>query len=150
MLFSDFPMYEAIYEVRNQMIAAGESPGTEAWYVDDEKRMEFCRRVVTQMVLDSDQEILNAAVAFRKGSKAEGTEIKKLDLLMMVAKVHGRTCFYAGRGFGACSADVHLDRLVPGSRGGKYTVENCVVSCGRHNSMRSDRSMEEFLSEPTD
>lgn len=145
MRFVDFPLYDAIFEVRQQMILEGHSPGEEAWYVDADKRFEFTRRVVTQMALDCDQTIINAAIAFRKCPKAEGSDIKKLDLLLQVARLHGRQCFYANRGLGLCSEEVHLDRLVPGARGGVYSIENCVISCGFHNSSKNDKSLEEYL-----
>lgn len=145
MLFTDFPLFEAIYEVRQEMVASGESPGEEAWYVDSARREEFCRRVILQMTRDCDQAIINAALTFRKCAKAEGTDLKKLDLLVEVARTHGRKCFYGNRGLGACSEDVHLDRLIPGSKGGVYSVENCVIACGYHNTSRNDIELGEFL-----
>ena len=69
--------------------------------------------------------------------------ISKLQLIVEVAKRRGTQCFYAP--LGGCSADVEIDRIRPGSKGGKYTIANCVLACRAHNNARRDRSIEEFL-----
>ena len=70
----------------------------------------------------------------------------RYSLLVEVARTHGRSCFYANRGLGPCSEELDLDRLLPESRGGRYTLKNCVIACSRHNRMRGDMNVEEFLS----
>src|SRR5262249_12562791 len=71
---------------------------------------------------------------------------QQIKLKCQVSIVHGCQCFYANRGLGECSDEVDLDRLIPESRGGKYTVENCVIACSFHNRASGDRNIEEFLS----
>ena len=44
-----------------------------------------------------------------------------------------------------CDQDVDLDRLLPGSQGGLYSMANCVLSCSRHNRQRQDKPIERFL-----
>jgi len=70
---------------------------------------------------------------------------KENDNTIVVGKTHGVRCFWAGRGRGPCDGEMSVDRLVPGSRGGLYRLENCVIACRRHNSVRGDRTIEEFL-----
>ncbi len=62
-----------------------------------------------------------------------------------VSIAHGRNCFYANRGLGECSEEVELDRIVPESRGGRYTLENCLIACAKHNGARGDQSIEVYL-----
>lgn len=142
MLFSEIPLYQAIHRVRKSIVSDGEKPGAEEWFIDDDKRKEFCRRVISEMI-DVDAAIIKAAVQFRKGPSVDG--YKKVELTLDVAALHGGVCFYANRGLGECSSDVHLDRIVPGSRGGKYSLANCVLACGAHNTARGDMTIEDFL-----
>jgi hypothetical protein len=142
-LFSELPLYQAISRVRKSILDDGDKPGAEEWFIDDDKRKEFCRRVITEMI-DVDAAIIKAAMQFRKGTCVDG--FKKIELMLLVAELHGGVCFYASRGLGPCSDDVQLDRIIPGSRGGKYSVSNCVLACGAHNSLRGDLSIEEFFS----
>lgn len=51
------------------------------------------------------------------------------------------TCQYCGRRPG--SADLTIDHIVPRSRGGTSTWENCVLACLACNSRKADRSLTE-------
>jgi len=145
MTFNEIPLFDAVCSVRDEMKAAGESPGSSEWDTTEDGRTELTKLVMQQLIRNVDQRVVNAWIAVRKcGTIAEG--VNKIELLVQVARMHGTKCFYANRGKGDCSEDVHLDRLVPGSRGGKYTPENCIIACGRHNMMRGDSAIEEFLS----
>ena len=84
--------------------------------------------------------MIHAWVGYRKNGGRN-------DLLIRCAKFHGRRCFFGARGLGECSDDIDLDRIIPGSRGGEYTVENCFLACSRHNRQRGDRSIEAYLAE---
>lgn len=143
MRFDELPVYRAIYKVRQQMVVNNEQPGAERWFIDKGARAEFCRRVHSELEPDEDL-IIKAAIQFRKGSSISDG-LKKLDLVCALSKTHGDRCFYENRGLGECSEDIHLDRLIPGSRGGAYCLENCVLACGYHNTSRGDMSIENFL-----
>lgn len=145
MRFIDFDLYTAIYEVRKDMIADGaETPGERRWENDEESRLELCRRVIQKLHANTDQTIISAWVDYRTRPKANGTDKNKYDLTIEVSKVRGRECFYSM--LGSCSDDVHLDRLIAG---GEYSLANCVIACGYHNSKRGDKPIEQFLAEET-
>jgi hypothetical protein len=143
MTFDDLPLFEAIYDLRREMEMTDQSPGSDLWTTDEDKRLELTQRLFRKLVANVDQKLIDAWMRFRKGSDVDGR--KKLELTIEVARAHGRQCFYADRGLGECSSDIDLDRIVPGSRGGKYMVENCVIACGRHNRARGDKNIEELL-----
>lgn len=139
MRLSDLPLLTAIKKVTLEI----ENPGAEHWTTNDEKRRELCRMVKEKMAPDIEQQIIDMFVRYRK-SGTIGKQ-KKLELLVEVAETHGAKCFYANRGQGDCADDVDLDRILPGSRGGQYTVENCMLACSYHNRSRGDQNVEEYL-----
>lgn len=61
------------------------------------------------------------------------------------------TCQYCGKRFGI--SDLTVDHIVPSSRGGKTTWQNCITSCYSCNNKKSDKTPEEadmvLLSKPT-
>lgn len=144
MTFDEIALYDAVCAIRDEMREGDENPGSNKWDTTEDGRKELTQRVLSRLITNVDQRIINAWILVRK-SESLGDGINKLELLIDVARMHGAKCFYGSRGKGDCSEDVHLDRIVPGSRGGQYTAENCVISCGRHNTMRGDMSIEEFL-----
>jgi len=87
--------------------------------------------------------IKDAWGSFRRNKVDE--DMHKKQLIVDVFNRDGARCFYAGRGLGDCSEDVQLDRIKPETRGGKYTIGNCVLACGCHNKMRGDKDLEDFL-----
>ena len=105
MNFDQIPLYAAVYRVRREL----DSPGSEAWTSDESRRVELTQLVLAEMVVNADQQILEAFLHFRKSQKVDG--VKKLDLKIQVAELHGHHCFYRNRGLGGCSADVHLERI---------------------------------------
>ncbi len=140
MTFDELPLYEAIYDVvedaRNS--ESSDSPGSDAW-IDDMGEAR-CREIQCRLPIGapfSQSQMMTTWVKFRKAKNAA--------LTVEVARAHGRVCFYRGRGKGECSGVINLDRIIPGSEGGKYTVENCMVACGRHNVERQDKSIEDYL-----
>jgi|GEM_PF-1763506 hypothetical protein len=143
MKFQELDMLCAVYDVRTNMECANEQPGAEEWTTDETKRKELTRRILQALGCTVQQILIDVWIAFRKSSNVNGK--KKLALLVEVARLHGRKCFYANRGLGECSDEIDLERLIPETRGGQYTVENCVLSCSRHNRMRGDKSLEDML-----
>lgn len=136
MTFDDLPLYEAIYDTKRDHPKLPGDP------VISSDRDDVMRAVCEYLPIPcrySVDDIMRAWVQYRKsGGNSE--------LTVRVAKMHGRRCFMRGRGKGECSSLVHLDRIVPGCRGGEYTVENCVLLCSTHNVSRGGRSIEEYLS----
>lgn len=137
MKFSDLQMLIAIHELKIEMPENGEKAGSDIWTTNEGFRKELTIRVLTRMCDNVNQRVIDIWMKYRKES---------LGLLAQVAKVHGSKCAYTNRGMGDCSDDVDLDRIVPGSRGGQYTVENCQIACSRHNRERGDAAIEEYLS----
>lgn len=143
MTFDDLPLFDAIYQLRTEMEAAGENPGSDSWTTEEDKRRELAKRILSKLMSDVDQRLIDAWIRFRKSGNANGR--KKSELIVEVSRMHGGQCFYRNRGLGQCSQDIDLERLIPETRGGQYTVENCVIACCRHNRMRGDNDLEAFL-----
>jgi len=144
MTFDEIPIYVAMYRVENliqERISDGEAVppfGSDSWIVDPERRSEMLSMI--QGFLRHDESLLGNYVRYRKSGD------KKLRLIAQVAILRGTTCFFENRGLGDCSEEIELDRILPGSRGGEYTVENCQIACRKHNQERGDKSIEQYLS----
>ena len=143
MTFDDLPLFDAIYSLRNEMESSGENPGSDRWTTEEDRRCELTKRIMGKLMTDIDQRLINAWQQFRKSPTVNGK--KKMELIVEVFRLHGGTCFYRNRGLGECSPDIDLERLIPETRGGLYTPENCVLACCRHNRMRGDKDLESFL-----
>ena len=146
MTFDDLPLYEAVYDVYRMV----DNPRSDAW-LRPPMCEKVCRQIQAHLPLDTHfkvEQMLQVWSAFGKSVTVE-TDVKKSELIVLVARTHGRRCFYCGRGKGDCSNEVALDRLLPGSRGGKYTVANCVIACSFHNQQRQDQSVEDYITPST-
>jgi hypothetical protein len=141
MTFADLALYQAVYSVFGKV----DSPGSEDW---TRRRASEIYKLVLHEIVDreawTDQgipysldRVIDVWLDLRKNTKNR--------LKCQVSLIHGNYCFYANRALGACSEEVELDRIVPASRGGQYTLENCLIACGLHNGTRGDRSIEDYL-----
>jgi len=142
MTFDELPLYEAIHDVYRLV----ESPRADHWLTIDAGLL--CRMIQDHLPIGHPfraTDMLQAWAAYGK-SQTVG-QYKKLELQVLVAKTHGRQCFWANRVAGDCTGEVTTDRLLPGSRGGEYTLENCVIACSFHNTQRNDRTVEIYLSQ---
>ncbi len=140
-MFVDIPLYLAVYRVYNRTYKAA----AEKWISSHAKTTY---KLVLQQIVDdeawSDEGIpwsMNRVVDVWRQLRKQ----KRLRLTCQVVKIHGAQCFYARRGVGDCSSEVDLDRIIPGNRGGRYTLNNCVIACSFHNRSRGDQSIEEYL-----
>jgi hypothetical protein len=136
MRFSELILYEAMYKVRQTL----QNPGSDDWI--NRAREELCRKIQGQMPIGAPftaEQMIDAWVKYRKSPEG------KTELTVKVALAHGEHCFMFGRGKGECSEEIDLDRIVPGVRGGQYTLENCIIMCSFHNRQRGDRSLEDYL-----
>lgn len=141
MTFDDLPLYQAVHKVYQ----AVEQPGSDDWISHNAKRAYSL--VLTEIVNSggwteqgipwSMERVVEVWRDLRKAPKAR--------LKCEVSLTHGSRCFYANRNAGPCSAEVDLDRIIPESRGGQYTLENCIIVCSAHNRARGDRLIEDFL-----
>ena len=135
MTFDELPIYETIHDVYPTV----DEPRSDVWLT--ERAAELCRMILSGMPIYDRDAMLRAWSAYGKSPNCAG--VKKLALAVMVARSHGRKCFWANRGKGECSEELTIDRLIAG---GPYSVENCVIACSRHNTQRNDRSIEDYLS----
>lgn len=140
MKFSELDLYQSVAEVYADLQAEGKRVRSDEWLLDG--ATELTQRIVLAMTKSSEPELLRTFLTYAKAPR-NGADVPKLHLTIEVARQRGHKCFYAM--LGNCSEDVHLDRILPGSRGGQYTLANCVLSCGRHNTMRGDQPISEFL-----
>lgn len=141
MLFDELLLYRAVFNVRSSI----PKPSAEKWTGTH-------RRFMYALVLDrlvKEPEWPEAALPWSLEKTVWAwlhlRKVKKTRLTCIVANVHGPRCFWANRVPGECSEELDLDRLVTGSHGGRYTVENCIISCSFHNRSRNDRTVEEYL-----
>jgi hypothetical protein len=144
MTFSELPLFEAVHDAYRIL----RSPRSDAWLVDEEHKEVLYRTVqgnLPRNAFATMEQILQAWSLYGKSSGVNDGEQKKLELVILTARAHGRKCFWAGRGLGDCTSELNLDRLIPGSRGGRYVVENCVLACSFHNGRRGDSSVESYL-----
>jgi hypothetical protein len=141
MTFADLSLYQAVYRVFGKV----DNPGSEDW---TRRRASEIYKLVLYEIVDNDawteqgvpysrDRVIDVWVDIRKNPKNR--------LKCQVSLTHGSRCFYADRGLGPCSDEVEVDRIVPASRGGPYTLENCVIACAQHNGARGDRTIEDFL-----
>ena len=139
MLFDDLPLYRAIHKVYPEVPRAGS---------DDRTRDKTILKLILQQIVEdeawteegipwSPRRVLAAWIQYRKSMKTR--------LICKVSMIHGDRCFYANRGLGPCSCKINLDRIIPGSRSGAYSVRNCIMACSFHNQSRGDESIEDFF-----
>jgi hypothetical protein len=150
MKFDELHLYCAIYRVRENIKAMSKSGELESISSSHWERGEgaiHLTRMIAEELIDEVNELyVDAFVRFRKSANVDDEGNKKLDIIASLASGNKLPkCFYEKRGLGECSDDVDLDRILPGSQGGRYTIANCVLSCSRHNRQRGDMGFSEFL-----
>lgn len=149
MTFDEIPLYEAVHDSYRLL----EQPRSDVWLREEERRESLYRTILmglprVDVPRFTFEQVLEAWGLYGKSQTVNERQQKKLELVILTARAHGRRCFYAARGLGECTAEVTLDRLRPGSRGGLYVLENCVLACSFHNQSRGDRAMEDYLGQP--
>lgn len=142
MTADELPTFIAIHRVERlieERRQAGEFLplfGSDDWLIDRSRRVELLSMI--QSFLVPDEALLSSYLRYRKSGD-------KLRIIAALAVRHGARCFFDGRGKGECSNELDLDRIIPGARGGEYSLENCHIVCSRHNRERGDRAIEEYL-----
>jgi CRISPR/Cas system Type II protein with McrA/HNH and RuvC-like nuclease domain len=150
MRFDDLPLYCAVARVRDKIKALSKeghlkSLSSEYWQRGD-GAIELTRMITDELITEANELYVDAFVRYRKGDNVDQEGNKKLDIITALASgVKTPRCFYHNRGIGPCSEDVDLDRILPGSQGGKYSIANCVISCSKHNRQRGDTALVDFL-----
>jgi hypothetical protein len=143
MKFRELPLYRAIATAHESV----DAPRSNVWLITRQRELYM---VIVSFMDDftngvpfTQADVLTAWERFGKSATVNG--VNKCRLTVEVANVHGSTCFYANRGLGECDDEVELERFVPGSLGGVYSVSNCVIACRRHNNERSNTNLQEYL-----
>lgn len=140
MTFEEIPLYRAIYNVRKGGAILPADPV-----------LPKDRDNVAQYIHEHLPEYMKYGGPYLRGDMLKGwRDYRKMsdgkaELTVLVGAHSGDRCFWSGRVSGACTPDATLERLTPGKRGGEYTLANCVLACGSHNSARGDKTVEEFL-----
>ena len=142
MRFSELPLYCAIHRVRESIRKMSEEGSSESlsssYWERGEGAIELTRMISEELVVGPNESYIEAFVRYRKQGNVSQEKLKKLDIIAALY-CHSQRCFYEGRGLGPCSEEVDLDRIIPGSKGGEYTVPNCIISCSAHNRQRGDK-----------
>ena len=141
MTFNELPLYQAVHRVYTSV----EKPGSDDWISASAKT---AYRLVLMQIVESGSwteqgipySMERVVEVWRDLRKNPNNRLK-----CEVSLAHGPRCFYADRGLGPCSDELDLDRIIPETRGGRYTLENCMIVCSTHNRARGDRTIEHFL-----
>ena len=141
--FNDLPLQEAI----RQLFDDPKFVRSEALLITDAGREWVLQNVISKLPATligyyRFEHILLSVNQFRKLSKDHVQ--KRLIVLEHARNMKHACCFYRGKVSTACSDEVDLDRVKPGKRGGKYTVENTVLSCSRHNRQRGCKEVIQY------
>ena len=145
MKFNEIPLYRAIAA----FYIEAERPRSDAWtterfrdlYINIVKNLDD----FTHGVPWTAEQVRIAWSTYGKSPMMQDAGISKCALTIATAEAYGPQCFYAGRVDSECNNEVEVDRIVPGTRGGMYIPGNCMLACGRHNSSRGDKTIEEFI-----
>jgi len=141
--FEDLPLQIAIRKLFEQ-------PGfvrSEISLITDEGREYTLQKIIANLPAEKIgyyrfEHILLSVNQYRKLGKES---LQKRNIILDHAekqKMH--SCFYEGKLTTACSSEIDLDRIKPGARGGKYSLENTVLSCSRHNRARGCKEVDQF------
>lgn len=141
--FDDLPLQEAI----RKLFEEPEFVRSEALLITDGGREWILQKVISNLPKPlighfRFEHILLSVNQFRKLNKHHIQ--KRLIILEHARNMRNPRCFYEGKVSTPCSNEIDLDRVKPGKRGGKYTVDNTVLSCSKHNRQRGCKEVEEY------
>lgn len=133
--FEELPLQEAIRKV----FELPEFVRSEALLITDEGREWVLQNVIASLPPSlvghyRFEHILLSVNHFRKLGR--DALHKRLIVLSHARNMKNACCFYQGKVGTGCSSEVDLDRVKPGKRGGKYSIDNTVLSCSKHNRQR--------------
>lgn len=133
--FDDLPLIEAIRRLFEDKTYIK----SEATLISDTGREWTIQRIISLLPHELAgayrfEHILLLVNQFRKLNKIHAN--KRAIILDHAREQIKPQCFYKGKVGTPCSAEVDLDRIKPGKRGGLYTTENTVLSCSKHNRSR--------------
>lgn len=114
--------------------------------VELQPEMHYARRVASLKVLNAPWETENGIPTSHRGSPAHRHRHRHVhSLLAEFGDGQWCPCVYCGAPLDA--ETLTKDRIIPGSRGGRYTLDNLLPACAPCNVLRADRrlSAEEFL-----
>ncbi|MEE9293440.1 MAG: HNH endonuclease [Phycisphaerae bacterium] len=153
MKFKEIPLFRAVHRIYPDI----ERRRGDAWLRDTNKRRELYREVINAFLNFGYEDgfpwsleaVLVAWATYGKQSKlVPGTEVTKIGLICDLYEKHDqKRCFYEGRHSVPCDDEATVDRIRPASKGGEYTVQNCVLACSKHNTARSDKRISDFVNE---
>lgn len=141
--FDDLPLHESV----RQLFDDPEFVRTESLLIEDAGREWVIQKVISYLPRDHIghyrfERILLAVNQFRKLNQEHRK--KRLIILEHTRKMTRAECFYKGKVGTECSNEVDLDRVMPGKRGGEYTLRNTVLACSRHNRQRGCKEVAEY------
>lgn len=133
--FDDLPLQSAILD----LFADPDFVKSEALLITDAGREWVLQKVISNLPKAligkfRFEHILLSVNQFRKLNQDHMQ--KRLIIIEHARNMRVPSCFYAGKLATKCSSEVDLDRVRPGKRGGKYSIENTVLSCSYHNRSR--------------
>ena len=139
----DLPLQIAIRDLFDKP----EFPKSESILITDIGREFVLQQIISRLprpLLGSYrfEHILLSVNQFRKLN--QDARDKRLIVIAHAEKANVHECFYKGKVSTPCTDEVDLDRVKPGHRGGRYTVDNTVLSCSRHNRERGCKEAEAY------
>lgn len=141
--FDELPLQESI----RKLFEHPDFIRSESLLIAQESREWVLQQVIANLPHEcigkySFERILLSVNDFRKLPKEQRE--KRLIILEHAKNLVLPECFYKGKVSGDCSQEVELDRIRPGKRGGKYSVENTVLSCSNHNRARGCKGVTQY------
>lgn len=143
---ADLPLNFAVYQLRKEIKEACQQPGSDQWLYYDQNREYIRNRVVEidETLYDkTSDDVCHVFISQRKSGRKNSDEGTRDQLLRLIKERGSCECYWRHNFPGECSNDLHLDRLLPGNRGGTYEDKNVVISCGYHNISRGKKLIEE-------
>jgi len=143
---ADLPLNFAVYQLRKEIKDAGQQPGSDQWLYYEQNREYLRQRVVEidpNLKSVTTEAVCHVFISQRKSGRKKSDEGTRDQLLRLIKERGSCECYWRHNFPGECSNDLHLDRLLPGKRGGTYEDKNVVISCGYHNISRGKKPIEE-------
>lgn len=117
------------------------TPEFDRWkyLANQERRLERARKY------SRESAEVNAARRARRRARERGAESRVVggrDIARIKARQHGRCYYCAGT-----TVEMHVDHVVPLSRGGRNAIGNLVLACASCNLSKSDKLLIEWKSE---
>jgi len=144
--FEVLPLWEAVHQLNQNP----KFVNSDRILIENESREWVLQAIISHLPKNcinkfTFDEMLMVVTKYRK--LGEECRAKRLIILEHARGMVTPRCFYAGKVSSPCTNEVDLDRIKPGKRGGKYTIDNTQLSCSGHNRARGCKEVVKYWSQ---